>query len=94
MAATAIALVLLLVKSFATFHNAFANFVMFFYRCKREYQRLDTRKLGFSEFRSLAALANEMVDAKKQTELKLKQMEQQVNQLKSEMAERQSSADA
>jgi methyl-accepting chemotaxis protein len=75
---TALALVLLLIKSFATFHHAFANFVMFFHRCKRKYQRLDERKLGFSEFKSLAALANEMVDAKKETERQLRKMEKQL----------------
>lgn len=55
---TSVALILLLVKSFATFPRSFANFVLFFYRCKRQYQRIDPKQLGFSEFRSLAALAN------------------------------------
>ena len=88
MATTAIALILLLIKSFATFHNAFSNFVMFFYRCKREYQRLDERKLGFSEFKSLAALANEMVDSKKKSELKLKQLEKEISHLKLQISQR------
>lgn len=72
---TSVALVLLLVKSFATFHRAFANFVMFFYRCKRQYQRIDPRQLGFSEFRSLAELANEMVDSRKEMEQRLSEVE-------------------
>lgn len=74
-AGTSVALVLLLVKSFATFHSAFANFVMFFYRCKRQYQKIDTRKLGFSEFKSLAELANEMVESRREIESKLAKAE-------------------
>lgn len=72
---TSIVLILLLVKSFATFHRAFANFVMFFYRCKRQYQKIDTRQLGFAEFKSLAELANEMVESRRQTEIKLAKAE-------------------
>lgn len=68
---TSVALVLILVKSFATFHRAFANFVMFFYRCKRQYQKIDPRQLGFAEFKSLAELANEMVESRRDIEQKL-----------------------
>jgi hypothetical protein len=71
---TSLALVLLLVKSFATFHRAFTYFVMFFYRSKREYQKIDSRKLGFSEFRSLAELANEMVESRQRAETQLASM--------------------
>lgn len=70
-ALTSVALILLLIKSFATFHHSFANFVMFFYRCKRQYQRIDTRQLGFAEFKSLAELANEMVESRKDIEAQL-----------------------
>lgn len=68
---TSVALILLLIKSFATFHRSFANFVMFFYRCKRQYQRIDTRQLGFAEFKSLAELANEMVESRRDIEAQL-----------------------
>ena len=68
---TSAVLILLLIKSFATFHRAFANFVMFFYRCKREYQRIDPKQLGFAEFKSLAELANEMVESRRSTEERL-----------------------
>ncbi len=68
---TSVVLILLLVKSFATFHSAFANFVMFFYRCKRQYQRIDPKQLGFAEFKSLAELANEMVESRRNMELEL-----------------------
>ncbi len=74
-AVTSLALILLLVKSFATFHHAFANFVMFFYRCKRQYQKIDTRQLGFAEFKSLAELANEMVESRRDMEKKLAKAE-------------------
>lgn len=70
-ALTSIVLVLVLVKSFATFHRAFSNFVMFFYRCKRQYQKIDPKQLGFSEFKSLAELANEMVESRKVIEQRL-----------------------
>lgn len=73
-------LLLLLVKSFATFHQAFANFVMFFYRCKRQYQPIDARQLGFAEFRSLAELANEMVESRRDAERRLAAAEAQLAQ--------------
>ncbi len=68
---TSVTLILLLIKSFATFHRAFANFVMFFYRCKRQYQKIDPRQLGFAEFKSLAELANDMVESRRDIERKL-----------------------
>ena len=68
---TSVVLILLLIKSFATFHSAFANFVMFFYRCKRQYQRIDPKQLGFAEFKSLAELANEMVESRRDMEIQL-----------------------
>ena len=72
---TSVAVILLLIKSFATFHRSFANFVLFFYRCKRQYQRIYPKQLGFSEFRSLAALANEMVESRRQIERRLEKLE-------------------
>lgn len=74
-AGTSVALILLLIKSFATFHRAFANFVLFFYRSKRQYQKIDPRQLGFAEFRSLAELANEMVESRRKTEQRLAEYE-------------------
>lgn len=68
---TALALMILLVKSYITFQRAFLNFVMFFYRCKREYQHMDGKKLGFSEFKYLATIANEMIDARRDIERQL-----------------------
>ncbi|GGW92374.1 chemotaxis protein [Alteromonas halophila] len=68
---TAIALVILLLKSVATFQKAFGNFVMFFYRCKRQYHKIDPRCLGFAEFKSLAQIANEMVESRRETERQL-----------------------
>jgi len=77
---TSILLILLLIKSFATFHRAFANFVMFFYRCKRQYQKIDPRKLGFAEFKSLAELANEMVESRRDIEARLAVVEAELAQ--------------
>jgi hypothetical protein len=74
-ALTSVVLVLVLIKSFATFHRAFANFVMFFYRCKRQYQKIDTKQLGFAEFKSLAELANEMVESRRDIEARLASVE-------------------
>lgn len=68
---TSLALIILLVKSYITFQRAFLNFVMFFYRCKREYQHMDSKKLGFSEFKYLASIANEMIDARCEMERQL-----------------------
>ncbi|MDC8832209.1 chemotaxis protein [Alteromonas gilva] len=79
---TSVALILLLIKSFVTFHRSFANFVLFFYRCKRQYQRIDPRSLGFSEFRSLAALANEMVESRREIERRLANLESGTGQAK------------
>lgn len=74
-ALTSIVLILVLIKSFATFHRAFVNFLTFFYRCKRQYQIIDTRKLGFAELKSLAELANEMVESKRDIETRLASVE-------------------
>jgi len=79
---TCVVLVMVLVKSFATFHRAFSYFVMFFYQCKREYQRIDPKKLGFAEFKSLAELANEMVEARKKAELQLADAKRQLEEKK------------
>jgi hypothetical protein len=64
MTITTLVLITILIKSYITFQRAFLNFVMFFYRCKREYQHMDGKKLGFSEFKYLATIANEMIDAR------------------------------
>lgn len=74
-ALTSVVLILVLIKSFATFHRAFVNFLTFFYRCKRQYQTIDTRKLGFAELKSLAELANEMVESKRDIEARLASVE-------------------
>lgn len=79
---TCVLMVTILVKSFATFHRAFSYFVMFFYQCKREFQRIDPKKLGFAEFKSLAELANEMVEARKDAELQLEAAKKQLKEQK------------
>lgn len=81
MSTTSLALILILIKSYMTFQRAFLNFVMFFYRCKREYQHMDGKKLGFSEFKYLASIANEMIDAKKEVELKLQAAHKHISEL-------------
>ena len=78
--ATCIVMILILLKSFATFHRAFSYFVMFFYQCKREFHHIDPKKLGFAEFRSLAELANEMVEARKEAELQLEKLKRQIRE--------------
>ena len=85
---TSVALLLILVKSFATFHHAFANFVMFFYRCKRQYQKMDPRQLGFAEFKSLAELANEMVESRRDIEHKLAIAEAELASARENLPER------
>ncbi|WP_102798766.1 hypothetical protein [Bowmanella denitrificans] len=82
MSMTLFALLLLLIQSFVTFQRAFSAFIQFFYRCKREYQRLDERKLGFAEFRSLAAVANEMVESRLEMERELKETKQELARLR------------
>jgi hypothetical protein len=78
--ATCLLLVFILVKSFATFHRAFSYFVMFFYQCKREFQHIDPKKLGFAEFKSLAELANEMVESRKDAERQLAEAKRQLKE--------------
>ena len=78
MLVTAGALIILLIKSYITFQRAFLNFVMFFYRCKREYQHMDGKKLGFSEFKYLASIANEMIDARRDIERQLQAANKQI----------------
>ncbi|WP_340680639.1 hypothetical protein [Paraglaciecola sp.] len=82
MAVTSLALIILLIKSYITFQRAFLNFVMFFYRCKREYQHMDGKKLGFSEFKYLATIANEMIDARRDIERQLLAANKHIAELK------------
>ncbi|MBO1254569.1 chemotaxis protein [Alteromonas sp. 5E99-2] len=79
---TCIAMISILLKSFATFHRAFSYFVMFFYQCKREFHRLDPKKLGFAEFKSLAELANDMVEARRDAEQQLEEAKHQLKEIK------------
>jgi hypothetical protein len=82
MTITTLVLVTLLIKSYITFQQAFLNFVMFFYRCKREYQHMDSKKLGFSEFKYLATIANEMIDARCDIERQLQAANKHITELK------------
>ncbi|MFM1897350.1 MAG: hypothetical protein RLZZ385_2424 [Pseudomonadota bacterium] len=77
-ALTAVALLAMLAHSFLGFQRAFNMLITFFYRCKREYQRLDERKLDFAEFKTLAGVVNEMVDARKDMEDRLKEANQRL----------------
>jgi hypothetical protein len=81
MTITTLVLVTLLIKSYITFQRAFLNFVMFFYRCKREYQHMDSKKLGFSEFKYLATIANEMIDARCDIERQLQAANKHIAEL-------------
>jgi hypothetical protein len=82
MTITSLVLIILLIKSYITFQRAFLNFVMFFYRCKREYQHMDGKKLGFSEFKYLATIANEMIDARRDVERQLQVANKHIAELK------------
>lgn len=82
MLGTSAVLMTLLIRSFITLQKAFSTFVMFFYRCKREYQHIDERKQGFSEFKYLATIANEMIDARQEMELELKKAQLKIAELK------------
>jgi hypothetical protein len=82
MAITSLTLITLLIRSYLTFQRAFLNFVMFFYRCKREYQHMDGKKLGFSEFKYLATIANEMIDARRDIERQLQTANKHIADLK------------
>ncbi|WP_133468696.1 hypothetical protein [Paraglaciecola marina] len=82
MLGTSAVLLTLLIRSFITLQKAFSTFVMFFYRCKREYQHIDERKQGFSEFKYLATIANEMIDARQEMELELKKAQLKIAELK------------
>ena len=81
MTITSLVLITLLIKSYITFQRAFLNFVMFFYRCKREYQHMDGKKLGFSEFKYLATIANEMIDARCDIERQLQAANKHIAEL-------------
>src|SRR5690606_8909758 len=81
---TSLALIILLIRRFITFQRAFSDFVLFFYRCKREYQRMDEKKLGFAEFKARAAVANEMVEARRNMEVRLQHANEQLQKLSQE----------
>ncbi|WP_412761906.1 hypothetical protein [Paraglaciecola mesophila] len=82
MLVTSAVLIILLIRSFLTLQRAFSHFVMFFYRCKREYQHMDEKSMGFSEFKYLAAIANEMIDSRRQMERELKAAQDEISRLK------------
>ena len=84
MLSTSVVLLVLLVRSFLTLQRAFSNFVMFFYRCKREYQHMDEKNMGFSEFKYLATIANEMIDSRRQMERELRSAQDEISRLKQE----------
>ncbi len=82
MLSTTATLIILLIRSFLTLQRAFNNFGMFFYRCKREYQHMDEKSVGFSEFKYLAAIANEMIDSRRKIEQELRAAQDEITRLR------------
>lgn len=75
---TATALSALLMHSFFSLQRAFSTLIMFFYRCKREYVMLDERKISFAEFKALAAVVNEMIQARRESEQELREAQRRL----------------
>ncbi len=71
-------LLALLIQNFIALQTTLSTFLRFFHQSKREYQLLDTKKMGFAEFRLLAQVANEMVDARRDMETELKTVKQKL----------------
>lgn len=80
---TAIILLTLLARNFVRLQRALSTFLLFFHQSKREYQLLDTKKMGFAEFETLATVANEMVNARRDMEGELKIAQDELAKLKS-----------
>ncbi len=78
MVLTAVVLTAILLHSFLQLTRAFSTLIMFFYRCKRQFEMLDQRSVQFSEFRLLAEVVNEMVRAKQDAEFDLKEAQGQL----------------
>ena len=75
---TVLTLLTLLIRNFMTLQTTLSTFLQFFHQSKREYQLLDTKKMGFAEFRLLAQVANEMVDARRDMEAELRTVKEKL----------------
>jgi len=69
----------LLFRAFFNLQHAFTTLIMFFYRCKREFELLDERKIYFAEFKALASVVNEMIQARKEMEYELKETRERLS---------------
>lgn len=75
---TVAVLLTLLIRNLITLQTTLSTFLLFFHQSKREYQMLDAKKMGFAEFRSLAQVANEMVNARRDMESELRDVKQKL----------------
>ncbi len=74
-------LLALLIRNFITLQKTLSAFLLFFHQSKREYHLIDVKKMGFAEFRLLAQVANEMVNARKEMESELKELKERLAEI-------------
>lgn len=85
---TALVLLTLLVRNFVRLQKALSSFLLFFHQSKRSYQPLDVKKMGFTEFETLATVANEMVDSRRGMEDDLKKAQDTAAELQAQIAQK------
>ena len=68
----------ILLHSSLRLNRAFSTLIMYFYRCKRQFEMLDQREIYFTEFKTVAEVVNEMVQSKKNAEYDLQEAREQL----------------
>lgn len=88
MALTSAILVFLIIRSFTTFQRTLRAFLHFFQHSKDQLTQLDPNSISFSEFKNMANLANEMVQARDAAERKLHDTKDQLASVNNSLEKR------
>ena len=81
-------LIFLIVRSFTTFQRTLRAFLNFFQSSKQELRQLDPEAIGFAEFKNMASLANEMVEARNDVEQKLTAAREELAEVNNNLEQR------
>ena len=77
---TASVLLLTIIISYRALTSSFDAFLNFFHNAKTIHETLDGQTFTFTEFRQMASLANEMIEARRDVELQLKQLNESLEE--------------
>ena len=79
-------LLFIIARNFHQFRRSFASFVQFFKTSKHQKTLLNVQEVTFNEFKELALLANEMIEARFNTEEALEQAKQKLTQTNQQLS--------